>query len=248
MLAMRRKDTGGFVSAGSIVIASRFNGPPDSANGGYACGLIAVATDASVGVRLHRPPPLEGPLLVEPTGPGRWQVRDQAEVVATAVETDVRLELPEPPDYLQALDLSKHYVGFEAHSFPTCFVCGPERRAGDGLRIFAGALASGSGVAAPWLPHPSLGDAAGKVRPEFVWAALDCPGYFALSAGNRPAVLGELAVHIDRLPPVEKPCVVMGWLMESSGRKYRAGTALYDEDGGALARGIATWIEIATPS
>jgi hypothetical protein len=246
MLALCGQDPGGFVSAGSIFIASRFNGPPDSANGGYACGLIAVATDASVSVRLHRPPPLEVPLLVEPTGPGRWQVRDQAEVVATATETEVRLELPVPPDYLQALDLSKHYVGFEAHSFPTCFVCGPRRRAGDGLRIFPGAVASGRGVAAPWLPHPSLGDAAGKVRPEFVWAALDCPGAFAVMTGNRTLVLGEFAVHIDRLPPVEKPCVVMGWPMESAGRKHRAGTALFDEDGSPVARGIATWIELAS--
>ena len=236
------------MSTGSIVIGSRFNGPPGSANGGYACGLIAVATDAGVSVRLHRPPPLEIPLLVEPAGPGRWQIRDQAEIVATAAETEVRLELPEPPGYLQALDLSKHYVGFAGHSFPTCFVCGPERRAGDGLRIFPGALASpGGGVAGPWLPHPSLADAAGKVRPEFVWAALDCPGYFAVMTGNRPAVLGEFAVHIDRLPPVEKPCVVMGWRIDSAGRKHRAGTALYDEDGSALARGIATWIEVPSP-
>ena len=236
------------MTAGSITIAPRFNGPPESGNGGYACGLIAVATGASVSVRLHRPPPLDVPLLVESTGAGRWQVRDQAEVVASAVETEVELELPEAPGYLEALDLSRHYVGFEGHSFPTCFVCGPKRSPGDGLRIFPGPLPAGRGVAAPWLPDPSLADASGKVRPEFVWAALDCPGYFAAIEDNRAAVLGELAVHIDRLIPVEKPCVIVGWGIDAVGRKHRVGTALYDEDGSPVARGIATWVELASPA
>ena len=234
------------MTAGTILIAPRFNGPPDSANGGYACGLIAVATGATVRVRLHQPPPLEVPLLVENTGAGKWRVRDQGEVVATASETEVDVNVPEPPEYMQALELSRRYAGFVGHSFPTCFVCGPQRSAGDGLRVFPGPLPDGEGVAAPWLPHPSLADESGKVRPEFVWAALDCPGYFATVSDNRPALLGELAVHLDRLVPVEKPCVVMGWPIDHAGRKHRVGTALFDQDGTPVARGIATWIEVGT--
>ena len=41
---------------------------PDSANGGYACGLVAGAVDAHViEVTLHLPPPLEVDLSVDPT-------------------------------------------------------------------------------------------------------------------------------------------------------------------------------------
>ena len=45
-----------------IIIDRRFNGPPNSANGGYTCGLVGTALEApSVRVSLRKPPPLEVP-------------------------------------------------------------------------------------------------------------------------------------------------------------------------------------------
>jgi hypothetical protein len=35
-------------------------------------------------------------------------------------------------------------------------------------------------VAAPWIPSSWTADTEGRVLPEFVWAVLDCPAYFAL--------------------------------------------------------------------
>jgi hypothetical protein len=235
------------VTPTEIVIAARFNGPPGSANGGYVCGLIAVATGEQVKVRLHQPPPLEVPLVVESVEPGTWRVRHELETVATATQTAVELDPPAVPGYLAALEISKHYAGFAQHAYPRCFVCGPQRAIGDGLRIFAGPRDGTDQVVAPWLPHPDLGDAAGKVRPQFIWAALDCPGYFAFSSDGRRALLGELAVHIDRLVRIEKPCIVAGWPISCAGRKHRVATALYDEDGVPVARGLATWIELPDP-
>jgi hypothetical protein len=232
------------VSRLCIRIASRFNGPPGSANGGYACGAIASAIGPGVAVRLHRPPPLDADLPVAPAGAGEWKVSDGAALVATVRTTKLALDLPEPVSGAEALESSKHYAGFHGHPFPTCFVCGPDRAAGDGLRIFAGALPSRRAVAAPWQPDRSLAGASGRVRPEFVWAALDCPGYFAVTRGSRAAVLGELAVAIVRPLPVEERCVVMGWPIGSAGRKHEAGTALYGEDGDVVAFGLATWIEL----
>ncbi|MGH2716864.1 MAG: hypothetical protein ACRDM7_23840, partial [Thermoleophilaceae bacterium] len=48
-----------------LTIPARFNGPPSSANGGYACGRVAelVGTE-EVAVSLRLPPPLERPLEV----------------------------------------------------------------------------------------------------------------------------------------------------------------------------------------
>jgi hypothetical protein len=94
------------------------------------------------------------------------------------------------------------------------------------------------------MPDASLCDASGKVLPEFVWAALDCPGYFAAAPVGRPALLGEYAVHVARLVHLDEPCVVIGWKLSTEGRKHRAGTALFDEDGELCAVGHATWISL----
>jgi len=61
-----------------MTIARRFNGPPDSGNGGYSCGAFAVATGEDLRVRLHVPPPLDVPLTVETdaTDATRWILRD----------------------------------------------------------------------------------------------------------------------------------------------------------------------------
>lgn len=227
----------------TIRIESRFNGPPGSAHGGYACGVIAAAIGESVNVRLHRPPPLETPLQVHVHSDNEWQVMQDAQLIAVATRAHVQARVPKPPSYLESLMLSKHYDGFKTHVFPTCFVCGPQRESGDGLRIFPGAMPGVQQVAAPWLPHGGLSNGDGKVRPEFIWAALDCPGYFASVLEGRIALLGELAVHIDRSVHIEEPCVVTAWRILVEGRKHKVGSALFDEEGERCAVGVATWVE-----
>jgi len=226
-----------------VRIARRFNGPPESGNGGYACGAVAVGTGADVRVRLHRPPPLDLDLSLEAQGDGRWQLLDGSTVIASATSARLDLAVPAPPTYAQAVWASQHYPGFRSHGFPECFVCGPLRHRGDGLRIFPGALETGL-YAAPWLPADDLGDADGRVRIEFHWAALDCPGYFALCGGRRSMLLGEFQTHVDRPVHVGEPCTVIGWKLGHEGRKHYAGTALFDEDGELCARARATWIEV----
>lgn len=228
---------------GAICIKSRFNGPPSAANGGYACGLIAATIGDSVSVRLQRPLPLDTPLKVESHSDHEWRVFQEERLLAVATRSQVHARIPKPPSYLEALAASKNYLGFTAHIFPTCFVCGPQREVGDGLRIFAGSVPGRQLVAAAWLPQLDLADDSGKVRPEFIWAALDCPGYFASVIEKRTAVLGELAVHIDRRVRMEEPCVVIGWRILVEGRKHKVGTALFDEEGVLCAVGMATWIE-----
>ncbi len=50
----------------SMIIGRQFNGPPDSANGGYAAGLLAQQLDAdTVEVTLRAPPPCDVPLRIE---------------------------------------------------------------------------------------------------------------------------------------------------------------------------------------
>ena len=84
------------------------------------------------------------------------------------------------------------------------------RPPGDGLRIFPGPVAGLGLWAAPWTPDPSVAGANGKVRPEVVWAALDCPSGIAaaeaagLGAGDAgwdtAILLGRMTVRLAARP------------------------------------------------
>lgn len=232
----------------NVIIDRRFCGPPDSGNGGYVCGAIARFIDGAAEVTLRRPPPLDRPLRVEQLAANKVLLRDGDEIVAEAKSNKLELDVPNPPAYPQAKEAAQRYRGFDYHPFPTCFVCGPERVEADGLRIFAGPVAGSRMVAASWVPDAWLADNRGYVRPEFIWAALDCPGYFAaLGDQNRQLVLGRLAAKVDdRLKPGEQ-CVVVGWPISRDGRKYYVGTALFSESGELCGQAEATWIQVKVP-
>jgi hypothetical protein len=220
-----------------LVIDPRFNGPAGSANGGYTCGLVAGFLGGIAEVTLRSPPPLGRTLALERDSE-RVILRDGDAVVAEAVPTEVELAVPAAPSYDDAKRASARYPGFEEHAFPTCFVCGPDREVGDGLRIFAGPLRDGL-VAGPWTPT--------EVGRNIAWAALDCPGAIAVGFPDRgETLLGRFAARIDELPDVGERCVVVGWPLGEEARKLYAGTALYGEDGRPLASARATWI--ASPS
>jgi hypothetical protein len=225
-----------------IVIDHRFNGPPASGNGGYSCGVLGDRFDGVATVTLRRPPPLDIPLQLVGGDEG-VRLYDGDLLIGEATPDTLDIAVPEPPGLDEARQASKGYAGFKSHPFPTCFVCGPDREPGDGLRIFPGASDGGPQVAAPWAPDPSLDGGSGLVHRRHVWAALDCPSYFGLP-GRPLALLGRLTARIDRLPEIGEPYVVMGWPLESYGRKHLAGSALADSEGAILACAVATWIEI----
>ena len=116
------------------------------------------------------------------------------------------------------------------------------------LGIFAGPVAGDKVVAASWVPDGWLADNRGYVRPEFLWAALDCPGCFAaLDDQNRQMVLGRLVAEVDdRIKPGEQ-CVVIGWQISRAGRKHYVGTALFSESGELCGQAKATWIQVKDP-
>jgi hypothetical protein len=216
-----------------LTIEARFNGPDGSANGGYTCGLIAGLLGGRAEVTLRAPPPLDKPLVVERDG-DEVRIADGETLVAEAIPASFELHVPAPPSFEEAEAASARYPGLEEHAFPRCFVCGPERDPGDGLRIFAGPLGDGR-FAATWRPN--------EVRPELVWAALDCPGAIAVGFPDRgETLLGRFAVDIAELSQPGEGCVVLAWPLGEDGRKLYAATALFGEDGRPLAKGRATWI------
>jgi hypothetical protein len=225
-----------------VQIATRFCGPPSSGNGGYTAGLVAASLGETVEVTLRRPPRLAHELTLSLLG-DRAELTDAELVVAEARRAELALEPPSAVSFDVASEASTRYVGFKRHHFPGCFVCGPLRAAGDGLRIFPGLTLEGDRVLAPWIPDPSLTDGAGQVRPEFRWAALDCAGYYAIAAPDYPvALLGRMTSTLLGSLEAGEPCVVQGSPLLREGRKLHAMTALHGADG--TLRGLArqTWI------
>lgn len=284
-----------------ISIPTRFCGPPDSGNGGYTCGLIANALGVtSLEVTLRAPIPMEHSLQIVPIGNGGAQLRWSDALIAEATPAPEWSSIVLPTGKVTfdaAIEAEKASAAFGDHPFPTCFVCGPRRATGDGLRIFPGKLSFGQAAigksvsrklsggavtgsafggsadlsvgdasdvkeefAAPWIPAAEFADAAGNIRPEYIWAAMDCPTGFAAgfaanstasaagdSAGSPSAnklVTGRLAVSIEATVRAGEQCVLLSWPLAVDGRKHHAAGLLLGEDGSVRTRARATWIKI----
>ncbi len=231
----------------TLTLPRRYNGPPDSANGGYVCGRLAelVGTDV-VTVSLRTPPALERPLAVLREDE-RVELRDGETLVAEAEPAELLMEVPEAISFERAEAASR--AGAERwtaeHPFPTCLVCGPDRPAGDGMRLFPAPL-EGDRCAAAWTPDRHLGDGDGHVRPEFVWAALDCPTSAPVAnfGEGPPMVLARLTARLGCPVRVRERHAIVSWPLEVDGRKRHAAAALYDDEGRLLCASRALWIEL----
>jgi hypothetical protein len=231
-----------------LSFAERFNGPPRSANGGYACGSIAELLGGEVEVTLRRPPPLGRPLWLRVGDGGGAVVHDSEDLVAEARPATVGIGVPAVASLAQAQQAAERYPLFQGHPFPTCFTCGPDRAAGDGLRIFPGPVAGSDLWAAPWTPDPSVADQDGLVVSPVVWAALDCPSGFAAGVGDLVMVLGRMAARMMKRPCAGTPYCVVAWRAgPAEGRKRPAGSALLDDGGRVLAVAHTVWVTLPAP-
>ncbi|MBR0856439.1 hypothetical protein [Bradyrhizobium liaoningense] len=239
-----------------IIIDRRYCGPPNSGNGGYVCGRLARHIPGGAEVTLRAPPPLDKPLDAIATGDGTWELRDGTTLLATGRPANVELARLETASFEAACAAeSLTPVKPHDHPLPTCFVCGPARAKGDGLRIFAGPLerrSQGPVLAASWTPDPNLAAEDGLVAPEFLWSALDCPTGYACnydpqngSSDWAPILLGRMSARIEARPRPGERCVITTWPIGRDGRKRTAEAALHDEAGKLLAVARTTWIVVA---
>lgn len=216
-----------------IVLPRLYRGPLTSANGGYACGRLAAFVDADeVEVTLRLPPPLDRPLDVE-RETCRALLRDGDVLVAEARPSSVEVEPPAPVSVAEAVVARERHVRDWSPDFGECYVCGVRE---DGLEIRVGLVAGREPLhAAPVALRES--------GPEFVWAAVDCPGAYAVGAeGRGDIVLGRMTARVERAPRVGEECVVTAWPLGEDGRKLYAGTALFAASGELLALARQTWI------
>jgi hypothetical protein len=262
--------------ATELTIAPRFRGPESSGNGGWTAGAVAALVTGLEGedrcrswptieATLRQPPPLDVALAVQhlaaddPTntsasGAPLTVLSMGGARVAEAQIVEEELVPVEQVPADEARAAMATYPGLRTHPFPGCFVCGPDRAEGDGLRIFPGPVGDLDGatrVAAVWTPHPSTAedwhayeDDHRRASLPVTWAALDCPGGWAADLANNPAVLGRMTARVDTLPVVGEEHVVVGQLRGGEGRKLHTAATLYDADGRVVATAEHTWITV----
>ena len=220
-----------------VLIPARFNGPLDSGNGGYACGVFAAFVDGPAEVNLRSPVPLDQPLEVAAEEDGSVRISRDGEPVADGHPApELEVELPAAIGLDEARDAAGRYRGLREGPFSRCFVCGLDRE--DCFGVFAGRVGGRDLVASPWTPPAWSADERGHVRAELIWAVLDCPTYFAAYLERDPLPLGFLVRQQTRLlEPVEAGAehVVYSWLVESDGSKSLAAAAVLSAEGDPLA-------------
>ncbi len=228
----------------SLSVPSRFNGPLESGNGGYCAGLAAGFLEGPAEVTLRRPVPLDTPLDVVREKDGSLRVLDGEELVIEALAVpEFEPEVPGPVSPDEARLAAARYRGRSDGLFSRCFVCGRARE--DAFGVFAGQVDGRQIVASPWTPPSWTADADGHVLPEFVWAVLDCPTYFAIYMNEElpVSVLARLTARIDTPVVAGAEHVVIAWPLEADGRKRHAGSGVLSPDGEALAVARALLIE-----
>jgi hypothetical protein len=229
-----------------VTIPARFNGPLDSGNGGYSAGALAALLEGAVEVSLRRPVPLDTALRVEREDDGAVLAFDGENLVAEAhSRPDFELQVPEPIGVEAARAATAGYRGKTDGPFSNCFVCSRTRE--DTLGVHAGPVEGRELVATPWTPPQWSDDGSGAVRPEIVWAVLDCPTYFAAYMDYPeplpPGVLARFTGRLDAPVAVGEEHVVIAWPMGVDGRKHHAGVAVLSAGGEVLARAQALLIE-----
>lgn len=236
-----------------IVIGQRFCGPPTSGNGGYVAGLMAEAIEGPATAVIRARVPLDTPLTLE-TRDGETTLVDAEGVLIGACKAgdpSVLPVVPPAPTLEAARAAGARHPGYAQRFHPICFSCSHERAEGDGLRVCVGQVegAAPGVTACVWTPHEAFADGEGLATLEVVWAALDCPGYFAwvVKEGRHGALLGTMTGEVLRRPRVGEPCIVQAWPITREGRKEFAGVSLHAADGELLARAHQVWIVMGPP-
>lgn len=227
-----------------VVVESRFKGPPTCGNGGYVAGLLARLAGGHRTVAMRLPTPLDTPLAFDHADePARLVDGDKLVAEARVADTADLPEPPAPPTLAEAEAAGATAVCYH----PTCLSCGDKLDAANGLRVGVGQLegrAAGH-LAGVWTVDPAFVGADGLAPEEIVWAAIDCPGYYAWVAneGRHGAMTGTMQAEVLERPRAGDQCIVLAWPIERpSERREIAGVALFSSDGRLMARALQVWI------
>ena len=214
----------------------------DPATAATAQGCSPECIDGPAEVSLRRPVPLDTELTVEPDGEIARVLHGSELVAEVEPAGEIALDVPRA-SIDEAREAAARYAGPPDEIFASCYVCGPERD--DSFRIFAGPVAGRALVASPWTPPAWAADDGGRVLPEHVWAALDCPTYFASHLGAEPTLsfLVRMGTRIDAPIVAGAEHVVVSWPLGVDGRKRHAASAVLTTEGDVLAAARVLLVE-----
>lgn len=235
----------------SLIIPLGFNGPRLSGNGGYVGGRLAEKYTQAFGpadaieITFRAPSPIETKMALRRDG-GVLRLLDGETLVCEARAGSVaHLEPPPSPrDWTDVMRRAETGGCGDDSEFNTCLVCGRNRARGDGLQVWGTPGPQKGHSLSCYVPHANHADDTGRIRPEFVWGTLDCPGAWAAQDPDdyRAALTGRMTAKIIEPPRVGERCAVVGWKTGEDGRKLFSGTALYTESGRLCALAACTWI------
>ncbi len=229
----------------TLIIEPLYNGPPQSANGGYLIGLLGKYLEGSYMSRLFAPPPLDTPMRIMRNEDGSVDVYDGNQIIAHAEQAI--FEKPELPQSSmeEAAKGARKYVGLDlTYKYHHCFVCGMARPIADGLHIYAGPIDS-STFGAPWYPLKLHADKEGMILPEFIIGALDCPaGIACMGSPPKLLILGSMWVNIVANAPTGIDYFILSACEKVEGRKHYGSSILYDTNQRLIAYSKSIWISI----
>lgn len=234
-----------------LIIDARYNGPRGLGNGGYIAGALAAFVSGDAEVRILKGFPLATPLAIQRHTDGSASCHLGDEELGRARPIALDLAVPPPPGPSAARAATERFRCIHVSDPRGCYVCSPKRAPGDGLRLFCGPLSprepAAAVVAGVWTPEPILCDQLGRVAPEQVWAALDCPGAYAIAALAPDAgrqLLGTCAASLKRPLNAGESYILSSWqLAPPEGRKRFMGVAMHDVDGELMACARQIWID-----
>ena len=217
----------------TISMAAQFRGPPNSVNGGYACGVMGRMIDGPFTAVLRAPPPLDTPMAMIQHDGGVRLESQAGDLIGEARPADAAA-IPAPPlvpSLAAAIAASPGFPGLHRPVPPDLLLLRRQGRGGRRparLHRPAGRARRTGVVAGPWTPNPAFADADGLMPAEVVWAALDCPGAVSwVVSGAGGGMLGTMTGEMIRRPAAGETCIVLAWPIERSGRKLISGTALF---------------------
>ncbi|MCJ7421418.1 hypothetical protein [Sphingomicrobium astaxanthinifaciens] len=230
-----------------VIVDNRFRGPDGMGNGGYVSGLVAEAVGGRAAkIRLHAPTPLDREIALMRDDKGARLVDGdtllvEGEPLGKPLDLD---PIPAPPDDAAIAAARARFPTPAQHMAPRCFVCGPLRDPAEALHLITGHDEQSGLAADRWTPRADLADADGLVATRYVWAALDCPSYFATGLVDTPALLAGLAARVERRPAPGERLTVTGWPLEADGRKLDSGSVIHDAERRVVAIARALWIRM----
>jgi len=237
----------------TLFIEKRYNGPPDSANGGYVAGLMTNFVDGDYEITLKAPPPLEKDLRLIIDKDNNLELRNEELIIATGVPVNFDIKYPFPVGFKNAIEPTK-LSPLRKMNTNTCFGCGC--RAG-GLNLFSGIVKKHESdkmtittVEITDEFSDKFVDDSGNITKEIIWTLLDCPGAHTsmLYDPDIIVLLGRMAVHIVKPIPVNQQYYVVAWQTgEIERRKHFTSTALYSVDDELYAYSKQIFIELLLP-